>query len=516
MPDVAGRRRTSSACRTARHADVPAARSDSPLAGRGRTPPQRAADRRERARAAAAAPSAGDTLTLAGRLEVRDRQRCDCCAEVRDLVALDLNFVLLARYPVAAAPDGRPEAQYRVPLARFCSPTQDLNRGYLQRSVEHANNCHQDELRRACRSTADTPMRGRRRHPHQPHARRRRAAVGRPDRRRTESVITFPRRARERRRARRPAARAAARRPLLRRPSRLPGVARGWQFAEVADRVWVARYAWFDVNVDLGRRRPRAARRRHARLRRGRAARSSTTYAGSGAGEVVARRQHPRALRPHLRQRHVPRGVRRDPGARPRDRGRRTVAGGRADQAAVRRRARRPARRRGAGDRDRAAPTTPSPRRWSLDLGDRAVELVHPGRGHTGGDLVVRVPDADVAAGRRPGRGVGARGTSRLRRRLLPAGVAAQPRHRARPDRRPARSSCPATARPSTATSSRSSATTSASSPRRSATWPAAASRSTRRCAAAEWPFPDASGLADAVRRGYEQLPRSQKRLPLV
>jgi glyoxylase-like metal-dependent hydrolase (beta-lactamase superfamily II) len=32
----------------------------------------------------------------------------------------------------------------------------------------------------------------------------------------------------------------------------------------------------------------------------------------------------------------------------------------------------------------------------ALDLGDRQVELVHPGRGHTGGDLVVRVPDADV------------------------------------------------------------------------------------------------------------------------
>lgn len=31
-----------------------------------------------------------------------------------------------------------------------------------------------------------------------------------------------------------------------------------------------------------------------------------------------------------------------------------------------------------------------------LDLGDRGVELVHPGRGHTGGDLVARVPDADV------------------------------------------------------------------------------------------------------------------------
>ena len=31
-----------------------------------------------------------------------------------------------------------------------------------------------------------------------------------------------------------------------------------------------------------------------------------------------------------------------------------------------------------------------------LDLGDRQVELAHPGRGHTAGDAVVRVPDADV------------------------------------------------------------------------------------------------------------------------
>ena len=31
-----------------------------------------------------------------------------------------------------------------------------------------------------------------------------------------------------------------------------------------------------------------------------------------------------------------------------------------------------------------------------VDLGDRVLELVHPGRGHTGGDLVVRVPDCDV------------------------------------------------------------------------------------------------------------------------
>lgn len=31
-----------------------------------------------------------------------------------------------------------------------------------------------------------------------------------------------------------------------------------------------------------------------------------------------------------------------------------------------------------------------------LDLGDRVVELVHPGAGHTGGDLVARVGDADL------------------------------------------------------------------------------------------------------------------------
>jgi glyoxylase-like metal-dependent hydrolase (beta-lactamase superfamily II) len=31
-----------------------------------------------------------------------------------------------------------------------------------------------------------------------------------------------------------------------------------------------------------------------------------------------------------------------------------------------------------------------------VDLGDRVVEVVHPGRGHTGGDAVVRVGDADV------------------------------------------------------------------------------------------------------------------------
>ena len=45
-----------------------------------------------------------------------------------------------------------------------------------------------------------------------------------------------------------------------------------------------------------------------------------------------------------------------------------------------------------------AADTTFSSAR-ALDLGDRQIELIHPGRGHTAGDLVVRVPDADVLVG---------------------------------------------------------------------------------------------------------------------
>jgi glyoxylase-like metal-dependent hydrolase (beta-lactamase superfamily II) len=32
----------------------------------------------------------------------------------------------------------------------------------------------------------------------------------------------------------------------------------------------------------------------------------------------------------------------------------------------------------------------------TIDLGDRYVELLHPGRGHTAGDIVIRVPDADL------------------------------------------------------------------------------------------------------------------------
>jgi glyoxylase-like metal-dependent hydrolase (beta-lactamase superfamily II) len=52
--------------------------------------------------------------------------------------------------------------------------------------------------------------------------------------------------------------------------------------------------------------------------------------------------------------------------------------------------------------RDEVLATTPVPPDttfssvWATDLGDRLVEVAYLGRGHTDGDLVVRVPDADL------------------------------------------------------------------------------------------------------------------------
>jgi glyoxylase-like metal-dependent hydrolase (beta-lactamase superfamily II) len=42
------------------------------------------------------------------------------------------------------------------------------------------------------------------------------------------------------------------------------------------------------------------------------------------------------------------------------------------------------------------APTETFSSVWALDLGERLIEVVHLGRGHTDGDVVVRVPDADA------------------------------------------------------------------------------------------------------------------------
>jgi hypothetical protein len=93
------------------------------------------------------------TLTLSGRLEATRLEECECCTEVRMRVLLRLDFALLARGE--QAPE---ETRIRVPLAAFTSAAHDLNRGFLQRSVEHANQCHQDELRRAVATRTGTRL----------------------------------------------------------------------------------------------------------------------------------------------------------------------------------------------------------------------------------------------------------------------------------------------------------------------------------------------------------------------
>ncbi len=96
------------------------------------------------------------TLTLSGRLEATGLEECHCCTEVRMRVSLHLDFALLSR---TSAPPSAPEGtRIRVPLGAFGSRAHDLNRGFLQRSMEHANHCHQDELRRAVAALSQTRL----------------------------------------------------------------------------------------------------------------------------------------------------------------------------------------------------------------------------------------------------------------------------------------------------------------------------------------------------------------------
>jgi glyoxylase-like metal-dependent hydrolase (beta-lactamase superfamily II) len=151
----------------------------------------------------------------------------------------------------------------------------------------------------------------------------------------------------------------------------------------------------------------------------------------------------------------------------------------------------------------------------ALELGDRQVELVHPGHGHTAGDLVVRVPDADVLlAGdlveespiRQGVPGFGADCypmewplSLDIVLGLLTSSSVVVPGHGSPVDR-------------DFVETQRNQIGIVAETIRDLATRgvPVADALDS-----AEWPFPR-DYLADAVRRGYEHLPRSQKRLPLV
>ncbi|WP_205470892.1 MBL fold metallo-hydrolase [Nocardioides sp. SYSU D00038] len=150
-----------------------------------------------------------------------------------------------------------------------------------------------------------------------------------------------------------------------------------------------------------------------------------------------------------------------------------------------------------------------------LDLGDRMVELVHPGRGHTSGDLVVRVPDADVLLagdlveesalrGGVPGFGPDCHpmdwplALDVVLGLTTPATVVV-PGHGAPVDREfveDQRNAIGVVAETIRDLAGRGVPLADA-------------------LAAADWPYPREE-LVHAVARGYEQLPRSQRRLPLI
>lgn len=87
------------------------------------------------------------TLTLTGSLVIGPLESCTCCGEERHDVVLELDFVVLTR----GGGDQR-----RVPLQAFRSPGLRLNRGYLQRAMEHANDCHREDLGQVVTRTTGT------------------------------------------------------------------------------------------------------------------------------------------------------------------------------------------------------------------------------------------------------------------------------------------------------------------------------------------------------------------------
>lgn len=167
-------------------------------------------------------------------------------------------------------------------------------------------------------------------------------------------------------------------------------------FIEIADRVWVLRHAWFDVNITaIGGERGLAVVDTHASALAAREVIDELQRIDRGVPvALVNTHEH----FDHTFGNATFRSAFGEYDALPihatEEAAARTTAAGERIQAAYR-----------SSEDPRAAEilaTTiqPADHTFSsaafIDLGDRIVELVHPGRGHTGGDLVARVPDADV------------------------------------------------------------------------------------------------------------------------
>lgn len=286
-------------------------------------------------------------------------------------------------------------------------------------------------------------------------------------------------------------------------------------FTEVADRVWVARHEWFDVNVSLvGGADGLLVVDTHASDLAARAVIEEVRRLGAGAVRAVVNTHEHfdhtfgnaafRAAYGDVPIHAHEVAAERTPGAAERVKALYDEPENRHD----------PHREEVQATVVVAADTTFSSA-VALDLGDRQVELVHPGRGHTAGDLVVRVPDADVLlAGDLVEESVARQGVPGFGDDCYPMdwplaldivlGLTTStsvvvPGHGAPVDR-------------AFVEDQRNAIGVVAETIRDLATRGVPVEEA---LGSAEWPYPREE-LAAAVRRGYAHLPRAQKRLPLV
>ncbi|WP_134766181.1 MBL fold metallo-hydrolase [Nocardioides sp. 1609] len=290
-------------------------------------------------------------------------------------------------------------------------------------------------------------------------------------------------------------------------------------FTEIADRVWVARHAWFDVNVTLVRGgRGLLVVDTLASAAAAREIVTDIAALGLGAGvevvEVVNTHEH----FDHVLGNATLRSAYGEVPIRAHETAAANVV------AAAERVKRRYADPDDGADDPRAAevidtdvvvPDHTFSSAVVVDLGDRQVELVHPGRGHTAGDLVARIPDVDVVlAGDLVEESADREATPGFGPDCFPlewplsldvvlglttAATVVVPGHGAVVDREfleDQRNAIGVMAETIRDLAGRGVPVGDA-------------------LAQAEWPFP-VRYLEDAVHRAYEQLPRAQKRLPLI
>ena len=279
-------------------------------------------------------------------------------------------------------------------------------------------------------------------------------------------------------------------------------------FIEVADRVWVARYPWWDANVTVvAGSTGLVVVDTHASTAAGRAVVADVRRLGAGeVTAVVNTHWHFDHTFGNAAFREAFPGV---PIHATEEAQRNLVEWG--EEARARRADDEPDRREELLATELVPPDTTFSSAAALDLGDRLVELAFPGRGHTAGDLVVRVPDADVVLA---GDLVEESGppwfntdawplewpaTVDVVAGLLTGNTVVVPGHGVPVDRDFVISQGLDLARVS----------------RTIQELAAAGVPADRALAEGEWPWPR-EHLAEAVARGYAQLPRGRQQLPLV